>query len=243
MWADSLPATPLYAMKRIYKISLLIFCFFSTWNNYAQTTEIKTPEYLYSKEISKEKVDSLYELGWNECIDSINAKIYCQKFYGLPQDYYPIYVEILKKEFDVKVIGVAGCITTNEEYILWTGFNNCIATFTKEKFKKDIFEYSSEFAKKSLPSLESLNKDSVIAQLKYPIAAKNNKISGTVLINGLLDKDGKIKNIKIAKGIGYGCDEEAIRLVKMYRFKPADKTKYARELGIVAIPIKFTLKK
>ena len=230
-------------MKRIYKIILLIFCFIPTWNNYAQKTDIKTPEYLYNKEISKEKVDSLYRLGWNECIDSINSKIYCKKFYGLPQDYYPIYVEILKKEFGVKVIGVAGCVINNEEDILWTGFNNCIYAFTKEKFKKDIFRYSSELARKSLPSLELLNKDSVLTQLKYPIAAKNNKISGTVLINGLLDKDGKVKDIKVEKGIGYGCDEEAIRLVKMYRFKPAEKTKYARALGIVAIPIKFTLKK
>jgi len=57
--------------------------------------------------------------------------------------------------------------------------------------------------------------------LKYPTAAVNAKIEGTVFVNFVIDENGKIKDIKILRGVGYGCDEEAIRLMSiMPAWKP-----------------------
>ena len=50
--------------------------------------------------------------------------------------------------------------------------------------------------------------------LRYPENAEENGIEGTVIVAFVVDVDGSITNIEILKGIGGGCDEEAIRIVK-----------------------------
>ena len=49
---------------------------------------------------------------------------------------------------------------------------------------------------------------------KYPMKAQNNRIQGTVHVRAVVGTTGKLTDIKVIKGIGYGCDEESIRLVK-----------------------------
>jgi len=51
--------------------------------------------------------------------------------------------------------------------------------------------------------------------IKYPDEAVKNGVSGTVFITFIVRSDGAITDIKILRGIGSGCDEEAIRVVKM----------------------------
>lgn len=48
----------------------------------------------------------------------------------------------------------------------------------------------------------------------YPKEAKKAGISGRVFLAFVVNTDGSIQNIELLKGIGMGCDEEAIRLVK-----------------------------
>ncbi|MCU0450071.1 MAG: TonB family protein [Bernardetiaceae bacterium] len=50
--------------------------------------------------------------------------------------------------------------------------------------------------------------------LKYPEEAKKQQAVGKVLLKMVVKKDGSLSDIKVEKGIGYGCDEEAIRVVK-----------------------------
>lgn len=50
--------------------------------------------------------------------------------------------------------------------------------------------------------------------LRYPTAASNNGIEGRVVISFIVEKDGGISNVEILKGIGFGCDEEAARVVE-----------------------------
>ena len=51
--------------------------------------------------------------------------------------------------------------------------------------------------------------------LIYPEQAKLNQVKGTVLLRFTIEKDGKIKIIKIVKSLGYGCDEEAKRVMAL----------------------------
>lgn len=57
--------------------------------------------------------------------------------------------------------------------------------------------------------------------LVYPDVAKENGIQGTVTVLFIVNEDGSVSDVKIQKGIGGGCDQEALRIVKeMRKWKP-----------------------
>jgi len=59
--------------------------------------------------------------------------------------------------------------------------------------------------------------------LRYPEEAIENKVEGTVAVEIDIDVYGKVSAAKVKHGIGYGCDEEAVRLVRLLQF---EKKKY-----------------
>lgn len=57
--------------------------------------------------------------------------------------------------------------------------------------------------------------------LRYPNAAQEVDIQGKVFISFVIEKDGSVSNVTVLKGIGYGCDEEAVRVIsKSPKWKP-----------------------
>lgn len=62
----------------------------------------------------------------------------------------------------------------------------------------------------------------LMSHLKYPQEAVRNNISGRVTLGFVVNKNGEIDDIKVLRSVGYGCDEEAVRVVKsMPGWKPA----------------------
>ena len=59
----------------------------------------------------------------------------------------------------------------------------------------------------------------VATNLRYPKTALENKIEGTVHLRYSIDRTGKTFNIKVVKGIGNGCNEEARRIVGLFKFE------------------------
>jgi len=57
--------------------------------------------------------------------------------------------------------------------------------------------------------------------LKYPKEALEKRIEGSVQVDYDFNHKGKITKAIVSKGLGHGCDEEAIRLVKLLRYKNA----------------------
>lgn len=51
--------------------------------------------------------------------------------------------------------------------------------------------------------------------IRYPQRAREDGYSGTVYVRFVVEPDGTITNIEVAKGVGGGCSEEAVRVVKM----------------------------
>lgn len=51
-------------------------------------------------------------------------------------------------------------------------------------------------------------------KMSYPEQALKNKTEGRVTVQFTVDTNGQLSDFKILKGIGYGCDEEVIRLIK-----------------------------
>ncbi len=77
--------------------------------------------------------------------------------------------------------------------------------------------------------------------LRYPSLAAENGIQGTVIVNFVVDRDGKITRIKVVRGIGGGCDEEAIRVLsKMPAWSPGKQGGKA-VLVSYTVPIKYVL--
>ena len=61
----------------------------------------------------------------------------------------------------------------------------------------------------------------VSENIKYPQAAKDKNIAGRVFVSFVVEKDGSIGEVKVLRGIGGGCDEEAVRVIKgMPKWKP-----------------------
>jgi TonB family protein len=76
----------------------------------------------------------------------------------------------------------------------------------------------------------------------YPQLALKYKIQGTVYVSFIVEKNGAVSNVKILRGIGGGCDEETVRVVKlMNKWKPGSQNgKNTRVL--FNMPVYFKLK-
>ena len=53
----------------------------------------------------------------------------------------------------------------------------------------------------------------IYSKIKYPRLAKDAGIEGTVLLNFVIEKNGKITNVEIVREIGGGCGREVVRVV------------------------------
>lgn len=77
--------------------------------------------------------------------------------------------------------------------------------------------------------------------IEYPRKAIRTNIEGTVMVSFLIDTDGSIKQVEVVRGIGMGCDEEAVRVVSsMPGWKPGKQNGQAVRVRRI-IPIKFKL--
>jgi TonB family protein len=81
----------------------------------------------------------------------------------------------------------------------------------------------------------------LIENIKYPEAAKKNNIQGTVFVNFIITADGSVTDVKILRGVGGGCDEEAMRVIKlMPKWNPGMEKGKLVDV-IFNLPVKFAL--
>jgi protein TonB len=58
------------------------------------------------------------------------------------------------------------------------------------------------------------------SKIEYPDMARRAGIEGRVIIQFIVDENGNVVNPRVIRGIGGGCDKEALRVVKQAKFKP-----------------------
>jgi len=63
----------------------------------------------------------------------------------------------------------------------------------------------------------------IAEQMKYPEAARNAAIEGTVKLTFVVEEDGIASNITIEQSVGGGCDQEAIRILQSLLWNPGEK--------------------
>lgn len=77
--------------------------------------------------------------------------------------------------------------------------------------------------------------------LKYPVEAQQANVSGKVFAQFVVRQDGSISDIKILKGMGFGCDEETVRVIaQMPKWKPGKQN--GRPVNVrFTMPVAFTM--
>jgi protein TonB len=77
--------------------------------------------------------------------------------------------------------------------------------------------------------------------IKYPQMARESGIQGTVYVTFVIERNGSVTDVKILRGIGGGCDEEAVRVVQnMPKWEPGKQRGKPVRVQF-NMPIKFTL--
>lgn len=85
--------------------------------------------------------------------------------------------------------------------------------------KNGVYQICEEMPE--FPGGEQAMFDFVANNVVYPQEARDKEIEGRVFVRFIVEKDGSVSDVKVAKGIGGGCDEEAVRVVKaMPKWKP-----------------------
>lgn len=77
--------------------------------------------------------------------------------------------------------------------------------------------------------------DFISKELKYPLMAKRNRIQGQCIVSFTLNPDATMSGIKLVKQVGGGTGEEALRVVRLLKFK---KPEYPI---LTSMPITFKL--
>ncbi|MDN5348663.1 MAG: periplasmic protein TonB [Bacteroidales bacterium] len=76
--------------------------------------------------------------------------------------------------------------------------------------------------------------------LKYPKEALEAKVEGKVVIDFDVDDNGAVHNVRLVQGIGFGCDEEAMRIVSLLRYQKV-RNRGRRVLMHSKLNIRFNL--
>jgi len=77
--------------------------------------------------------------------------------------------------------------------------------------------------------------------IKYPAEARKNGVQGRVIISFIVEKDGSLSDVHVARGIGYGADEEALRVIKSSPdWKPGIQNGHLVRVAY-SVPISFSL--
>ena len=109
----------------------------------------------------------------------------------------------------------------------------------EEVQEQEIFQIVEEMP--SYPGGEQKLMEYVAKNIKYPQIARETGIQGRVFVGFVVEPDGSVSNVKVLRGIGGGCDEEAVRVVKsMPKWKPGKQRGKAVRVSYM-LPVNFKL--
>jgi protein TonB len=101
--------------------------------------------------------------------------------------------------------------------------------------------YTAVQLEPSFPGGQQKLNDYFKANLKYPAVAHVNNVQGKVFVTFVVERDGSLSNIQVLRGIGSGCDEEAVRLlIHCPKWNPGIQNGKAVRVQYI-IPVTFKL--
>ena len=125
--------------------------------------------------------------------------------------------------------------------INWDGFKKSTAEFDDENKATDDETFQIVEKMPEFPGGEKALLNFIAENVVYPQSAKDKNISGRVFVTFVVEKDGSVSDVKLLRGIGKECDEEAMRVVKaMPKWKPGMNEGKPVRVSY-ALPIHFRL--
>lgn len=82
--------------------------------------------------------------------------------------------------------------------------------------------------------------ESLQSKINYPQVAADAGIEGRVIVNMVVNEQGRPEQVAVVRGIGGGCDEEAVRVVRDARFEPGRQRGEPVKVKL-SLPITFRL--
>jgi protein TonB len=144
-------------------------------------------------------------------------------------------LEIVQDDVEVEDIEINAEVEQNEvieEYV-------APEVVDEEVVEQEIFKIVEEMP--SFPGGEAKLMEYVSKNIKYPQIARETGIQGRVFVNFVVEPDGSVSNVTVLRGIGGGCDEEAMRVVKnMPKWKPGKQRGKAVRVQYM-LPVNFRL--
>ncbi len=136
---------------------------------------------------------------------------------------------------------------TVEQTIMQTTAPQSVVTKQKHVQKPGQLPDSVLMKVENMPEFEG-GKEALYAffakNLRYPQKAKEDSVSGRVWLSFVVKKDGYVDNVKVLRGIGAGCDEEAVRVIQaMPKWKPGTMKDGTPVNVQYQLPINFALPK
>ena len=144
-------------------------------------------------------------------------------------------LEIVQDDVEVEDIDINAEVEQNEvieDYVP-------VEVEEEEVVEQEIFKIVEEMP--SYPGGEQKLMEYVAKNIKYPQIARETGIQGRVFVGFVVEPDGSVSNVKILRGIGGGCDEEAVRVIKsLPKWKPGKQRGKAVRVSY-QIPVLFKL--
>ena len=108
-----------------------------------------------------------------------------------------------------------------------------------EVVEQEIFQIVEEMP--AYPGGDQKLMEFIAKGIKYPQIARETGIQGRVFVGFVVEPDGSVSNVKVLRGFGGGCDEEAMRVVKsMPKWKPGKQRGKAVRVSYM-LPVNFKL--
>lgn len=144
-------------------------------------------------------------------------------------------LEIVDNEVETEDIKINAEVEQNEvieEYV-------APEVVEEDVVEQEIFQIVEEMPQ--FPGGEQKLMEFVAKNIKYPQIARETGIQGRVFVGFVVEPDGSISNVKLLRGIGGGCDEEAMRVIKsLPKWKPGKQRGKAVRVSY-QIPVFFKL--
>ena len=144
-------------------------------------------------------------------------------------------LEIVEDDVETEDLNINAEVEQNEvieEYI-------APEVVEEEVVETEIFQIVEEMPQ--FPGGDAKLLEYVATHIKYPQIARETGIQGRVFVGFVVEPDGSVSNVKILRGIGGGCDEEAVRVIKsLPKWKPGKQRGKAVRVSY-QIPVLFKL--
>lgn len=118
-------------------------------------------------------------------------------------------------------------------------------TYEAPEIEEEVIEEAEVFTvveeMPSFPGGPAKMTEYIAKNIKYPMMARESGVEGRVFVNFVVEPNGSISKVKVLRGIGGGCDEEAMRVVQsMPAWKPGKQRGTAVRVNYT-VPIVFKL--